>query len=352
MAVPEWTVYDVCCGLGGVSLGIIDAFAKHGVKQAKFIGIEMVPAVAQAYKTAMEAHCESIGVDYQISVFTTEFGKDLIEFPAESAETGKIFFHASPPCQVFSTARVGCASKEDHDKASELFRLTLQTIWDKRYKYWTVENVPKTTMFVDEFHYKAHRLFARGKECIFEAQRYGCPSDRKRLIASSPQVNSLMRSVNEVAPTNIRTAIEAAGLPLPADHVSNGNKNNGKLSTRSVHTTAPTLTASHALSWVTVNGELIRCLNKTESAALLGFPKGFTLPKGNRDSIRAIGNAVSPVQSCMMANAILAAASRTEPAQAAGSESDGEGEETHESMQATVAWLKREVKALKRKSMG
>ena len=345
MPVFEWTVYDVCCGLGGASLGIIDAFAEHGVKNAKFVGIEMVPAVAHAYKKGIEAHCKSIGVDYEISVYAAEFGKDLVEFPTESAETGKIFFHASPPCQMFSSARVGCASKEDHDKASQLFRLTLQTIEDKGYKYWTLENVPKTKMFVDEFHYKNHTLFARGADCIFEAQKYGCPSDRKRLIASSPRINSLMRSVNEVAAVNIRTAMEAHELPIPASCVSNGNKHNGKLSTRSVHTTAPTLTASHALSWVTVNGDLLRCLNKTESAALLGFPKDFTLPKGNRDSTHALGNAVSPVQSRMMARAVLEA-SRTEPAQAAGGESDREGKEG-DSLEACLVEIERVSKRMR-----
>jgi site-specific DNA-cytosine methylase len=313
--VYDWTVVDVCCGLGGASTGIIQAFAEAGVSRAKFIGIEMDPNVATAYVTAMQRLCKTLNVNYTIEAVATEFGTEgsADKIPVKNSKTGHLYVHFSPPCQCFSAARVGSASKDEHNKAVRLFKLCLQIVVDHRLRFWTLENVEKTSQFLDEFHLKHHTLFPRGSECIFDAKHFGCPSDRKRLIASSPQIVKLMRTESTVGLVSVRAAMEAHSLPLPSAFISQGNKSNGVFSRRTIDTTSPTLTSSHALSWVTEGGELVRCLNKVESAALLGFAPNFVLPKGNRDAIKALGNVVAPPQSRVMGRAVLAAAALPQP---------------------------------------
>jgi site-specific DNA-cytosine methylase len=291
-----------------MSLGIIDELAAAGVKSARFLGFEKVDWIAMAYKVAMEAHCETTGVEYLIEARVQEFGKDELNLPSVDDESsGHVWFHVSPPCQCFSAARVGSASKDQYDQSVALFRLSLQTVVDNNYRFWSLENVEKTAFLVDEFHSKYHWHFPKGSECIYSAQHYGSPSDRTRLVASSPEITALMRAASTVAASSVRKALAEHDLSLPSEFISNGNKSNGVFAKRRVDETSPTVTASHALSWLTDAGALVRCLNKQESAALLGFPKGFTLPKGSRDAIHAIGNAVSPYQSRMVARAVLAA---------------------------------------------
>ena len=69
--------------------------------------------------------------------------------------------------------------------------------------------------------------------------------------------------------------MEAHGLPLPSTFVSQGNKSNGVFSRRTIDTTSPTLTSSHALSWVTEGGELVRQLPPGPPQTLLIGPHSY-----------------------------------------------------------------------------
>ena len=274
----------------------------------RLVGIDSDERVLTSYRCAMRWLLEAYDIDgFTVITYAAEIGTVAFDFPPESTETGTILFHASPPCQVFSRARISTASPEEHEKATAVFRGVLQVIADRRYQYFSVENVhcDATCALVDEFQRQYPHVFEVASRCKYDAVHYGCPSSRVRLFATSPAVAAAMLSNVPRCTLTVREALSAHGFALPSEHVSNGNRTNGVLVSKQVDGPCHTLTASHALSWCTAGGALIRGLRKQESLCLMGFHQGFPVHERACHALRAIGNSIPPCMAAAVVTAML-----------------------------------------------
>ena len=108
---------------------------------------------------------------------------------------------------------------------------------------------------------------------------------------------------------SVRKAFETAGLDLPAAYIKNNTRSrDGSPCVRSIEECSQTVVASHPLTWCTREGTTVRCLTVQESAVLMGFPVHWQLPKGQREGMRAVGNAIPPPLSMAIMKAAAAAA--------------------------------------------
>lgn len=305
----EFTVVDVCCGFGGFATGAIQALRARGAKRVHVIGIDMDDGVLTSFRRAMKHIFAQYELDeYTVETFAAEMGKGAFDFPTESEATGTILYHASPPCQVFSRARISTATAAEHEKSANVFRSVMQVVVDKGYKHFSIENVYSvdTCAIADAFQRKHPLVFEVSSRCRYDAAHFGCPSTRVRLFVTSPPAANAMRESVPRTTVTVREAMRAHDLPLPSEHVSNGNRStNGGLVSKQIDGVAHTLTASHCLSWCTEEGVLVRGLRKAESACLMAFPKGFLLPERAGAALKAIGNSIPPPMAAAVTRAML-----------------------------------------------
>ena len=112
----------------------------------------------------------------------------------------------------------------------------------------------------------ARRHPSRVAHAVLDAADYGVPSNRARLIASTPAVIQRLKEM-PVTRVSVAEAFAAAGLPLPAKFLkSNTTNRDGSPCVRSVQQPAFTVTASHPLVWCSRAGVTKRCLTVASAA--------------------------------------------------------------------------------------
>lgn len=317
-AGDEWTVLDCFCGIGGYSIGALEALRANGVPRVHFVGVDCDRTALGAYKNAMTSLCA--GLDYRVSVHECTLGRDPFAFPAEN---GRLIVAMSPPCQAFSRARIhrGDAFEADRRYAVELVRFCFGVVVAHDYRRFSIENVATHDMaqLVDEYHRAAPGVVAASQACTFNAKTFRCASERLRLFAMRPETAAAMCSANPFVKTTAREALESHGL-VPPDGacLSNGNKVDGRVCMRGLDDVCFTITASHAPLFVTKAGVTIRSLTLRESAALVGMPPDVVLPKRHKDAQRCIGNVVSPWMSRAIVHTYLSSAPSTGGPKATG----------------------------------
>ena len=280
---------DAFCGAGGWSAGAVAAGC------TPVLGIDCDEKPLKLWATncapAGRAICATLGgvVD------------DVIDWPEAAPD---VHLHLSPPCTSLSKARAGSAPAASVADALDAVRWCVQLVLDKGYVNWSLENVatPAVAACVAEL---ARKHPGRVAHLTLDAADYGVGSNRVRLIASTPSVIKALKEL-PVQRVSVADALAAAGLALPAEHIkSNTTNRDGTPCMRSTQQPGFTVTASHPLIWCDRAGVTVRCLNVAESAALMGFPPGWKLPKGSRAGLRAAGNAVPPP----LARAVMTACS-------------------------------------------
>ena len=206
-------VVDAFCGSGGWSSGSVS------VGCTPILGIDCDEKPLKLWATncsAGRAACASIGTD-------------AIDWPAAAPD---VHVHLSPPCTSLSKARAG-APAQSVAAALDAVRWCVDLVLDKGYTSWSLENVatPAVVACVADLA-RAHPT--RVAYFVVDAADYGVPSNRTRLIASTPAV---VRAIKEepVRRLNVAGAFDAAGLPMPAEFIkSNTTNRNGSPSVRSV----------------------------------------------------------------------------------------------------------------------
>ena len=279
---------DAYCAAGGWSAGAIAAGC------TPILGIDCDERPLRLWRTncpAGRAACATLGTD------------EPVDWPEPAPD---LHVHLSPPCTDLSKARAGGASAASVSAALEGVRGAVRLVLDKGYASWSLENVatPTVVACVGEL---ARQHPARVAYVVLDAADYGVPSNRVRLIASTPAVVRALKEL-PVERVSVAEAFAAAGLPPPPAQFLKSNTSNrdGTPCMRSVQGPAFTVTASHPLIWCTREGATVRCLTVGESALLMGFPAGWGLPLGSRVGLRAVGNAVPPP----LAKAVMACAAK------------------------------------------
>ena len=308
-------VADFYCGAGGLSAGAILSGNKVRV------GVDMDSTALRhwAANTSGRAEC--------VEIVPGE-GKNL-PWPTPTPRT---HVHLSPPCTMLSKARAQTTEEERSGGLDEL-RWCIEEVLRRGYTSFSVENV-STPLTVDVAKEMRSKHCGRLDFLILDAAEYGSPSDRTRLIVSTPAIVKHLKEV-PVKRVSVRQAFEAEGLTLPATHIKNNTRaRDGSPCVRSVEQSSQTVVGSHPLTWCKRDGTTVRCLNVRESAVLMGFPSNWELPKGQRVGVLAVGNAIPPP----LAKSILQAASaHSESSNAAEGEGDCVHADVSEDEQAAPA---------------
>lgn len=301
-----WTVLDAYCGLGGFSAGALLALETAG-ETAAFIGIDCDKTPLDAWKRNVT---KSSAVVEATSICKT-IGTDAVEWPVEN---GRLIIHFSPCCQPFSKARATPAAGSAVDGGLSQIKMILELVLQKGYKRWSVEEVahPQIVALVKGL------ADANPQKIAFDtldAVSYGSPSERRRLIVTSPGMLKALKGRTTTEYISPKYAFTNAGVTPASDFYRNGNVN---CEPRSVARPCFTVTASHPLVWCNQDRSLVRCMTAAESAVLVGFPTSWELPKGSGAAQRAVGNVVPPP----FARAIVESALALSEADEAEAESD------------------------------
>ena len=287
-----WVIWDAYCGLGGWSSGALAALEDAGMT-ATFYGVDSDKVPLEAWKrniskspavVAAKTLCKSIGTN-------------AMEWPSEN---GRLVMHWSPCCQPFSKARITPAPESAVDGGLSQIRALLDLVLEKGYARWTIEEVahPQIVALVKEYSQKFPSKIAGER---FDAASYGCPSERRRLIVSSPELLRDLKTRTTTEYQSPKRALLDAGIEPASAFYRNGNVS---CAPRPVSMPAFTITASHPLVFCNQDRSLVRCMNPKESAVLVGLPPDWELPNGSGAAQRAVGNVVAPP----LAKAIVASA--------------------------------------------
>ena len=216
--------------------------------------------------------------------------RDSVDWPDPLPD---IHIHLSPPCIMLSSARRGVSSERDMQLGVDDIRKSLDFVLDRKYVSWSLENVSQPGVRALLSNYAA-KWPTRVAWTELDASDCGAPTNRVRLIAGPPRMIALLREL-PVRRCSVADAFAARGMELPAQYIKNATRRrNGRACMRSVHGPAHCQTASHPLTWCTADGSTVRCLTVRETAVLQDFPDEWMLPRGSRDGIHALGNAVIP----------------------------------------------------------
>jgi len=287
---------DLFAGVGGITAG----FLREGFELAKAV---------DADRGALSLLGSNAGATReQLQCATLHANRDWTANAQLPAPRKGLHVHSSTPCQLMSRAR----QTSDAAQLAEglaLFRTALELPLRRGDATWTLEQVPnkQAVELVEAF---AAALPSRVAYTVLDAADLGSPSARKRLIVGDPKTIQALK--NEPARrTSIQEAFEAyGGLHVPNGAVAVGVGRGAKVDSkrRSLADTAPTVCASHPLTWYNAECESRGVLTPRHSAALMQFAKGWRLPSKQREAQRAVGNAVPVGLSRAMARAARAAA--------------------------------------------
>lgn len=282
-AATSWDVWDVYCGAGGYSAGALAAFEAAGVRGVSFTGIDSDKVPLEMWKRNVSAHPAAGSVCTR----AITIGVDPIDWPDEN---GRLIMHWSPSCQPFSRARAAPAAQTAVEQGLTQIRMILELVLAKGYRRWSIEEVahPRIVALAEEYC-RRHPL--RVASDVFDAQSYGCPSERRRLIIGSAPLLAEMKARTATTYTSPGEALRAAGLEPASSFYRNGNVT---CTPRSVARPAFTVTAGHPLVFCNADRSLVRCMTPRESAVLVGLPSRWELPTKKAAAQRAAGNVISP----------------------------------------------------------
>ena len=280
-------VVDLFAGLGGFSAGALAAGA------TVVLGVDSDPVPLKLWGANVpggRASLAKLGPD-----------GDAVELPPPSAS---LHVHASTPCTDFSAARGSNVPAADVDRGVQMLQWALDLVLARGDASWSLENVstPTTRATLDDY---AARFPDKVAFASLDAAEFGSPQTRTRLIAGPPRLIKTLQEMPSARRLSVRDAFSAHGLELPAPAFKNQTRNrDGTPCRRTVEEQSFTVCASHALTWTDRDGTTTRVMTAAESAALMGFPPSWRLPKGSRAGQKAVGNAMCVA----MSKAIVVAA--------------------------------------------
>jgi site-specific DNA-cytosine methylase len=291
--MPKWVVHDLYCGIGGYTCSVIEYLksTQFSPENIEFHGWEMDARVLDVWAQNVR-NAGFVAVSHH-----EEICHDTV-FPPETDTT---IMHFSPPCQAHSRARTmskaTSPSTEESSSAASTLRFILQTIVDKGYRRFSVENVYSQSVkrSIEEFaslHPKTFRLHH------FDAATFGCPSSRMRYFLAPPAVIQALVH-HPTSSVSVAEALARHGLvpPESATHISNANVECTQ--PRPITGQSYTVLASHPLTWkkaakVGPGFETVRGLSVQESSIIMSFPSKWQTSTGKALGLRGVGNAIAP----------------------------------------------------------
>lgn len=205
----KYTCIDSFCGAGGLALGLIRAGFDIVLS---FDNDPNCIATMQRNSDYFHHKAECMGIE---DILAGNILKNT------GIKRGELFLLAGgPPCQGFSIQRIG----KDTDKRNKLVTAYGKLLEILLPKYFLMENVPgitgkRGTHFLSQIIAKAEKLGYCVHEKILNAQNYGVPQRRKRMILVGERLD--MGAPNFIYPqpsdeiVTVRETIDF--LPSPPD---------------------------------------------------------------------------------------------------------------------------------------
>ena len=278
------TALDLCCGAGGLSLGLMRAgFDAHGV---------------DADEDALATHARHVGQCERGDLRTWDPPRwvDLV--------AGGI------PCQPFSTAGKGLALEDERYLLPDFLRIARQA----HARAVLIENVRGLVQKPKAFRTVLDTIAAEYLVTwtVLDAADYGVPQHRDRVFVVGFKDAAARAAFRWPQPTHAPlgslfgkpyvTVRQALDLP-PTPHRANVDRPAPTIKTRVDEGTDPDRASRRPL------GELHKAVRLTpEQCALLqGFPAGWTWTGTKSSQHRQIGNAVPPALAEAVGRAVFAA---------------------------------------------
>lgn len=201
------------------------------------------------------------------------------------------FWHFSPPCVAFSSARRACTDSEVDD-AIKLLAWSIEMAIRYRVHY-SIENVATEIPQLVACHYREMHPHDVDFEVLC-ASSFGVPQRRKRLIISRPDVIRLLRDqIAKPDLVNMEAAFARRGLALPGTHVKNSSTCKAGPCMRSIDDFSVTLVASRPVHFLRQPSNKWTAASESELRTLMDLPDSLKVPSDKRGVVRALGNAVA-----------------------------------------------------------
>src|SRR5882762_6062351 len=163
--------FDLFCGCGGVTHGL----SRAGIRVA--VGVDMNPDCRLTYKL------NNPGTKFIASDLRKVSGCDLLNAWGKDTKSDYLMLAACAPCQPFSSSRRTKVSSSERTILQEVGRL----VRDLRPDFLFLENVPGMSRVngFSSFRRLLHTMDSLKYKTAFkviDAQSYGVPQTRKRLV--------------------------------------------------------------------------------------------------------------------------------------------------------------------------
>ena len=199
----KFAAIDLFAGCGGLTAGLRRA------------GFEVIGAVECDERTAASYRANNRSVDLKISnihdVKCRPWMRQLKLRPGELD-----LLAGCPPCQGFSTLRTRNGSKRNRDKRNALLLDMVRFVRAFRPRALMIENVPglRNTRVFEEFirHLESPRLGYRVQYAVHDAQQFGVPQRRRRLVVMAGR----RFEVALPRPSKLRKTVRDAIATIPA----------------------------------------------------------------------------------------------------------------------------------------
>ena len=200
------------------------------------------------------------------------------------------FWHFSPPCVAFSSARRSCTSAEE-DEAVKLLAWSIEMAIRHGIQY-SIENVATEIPLSIASRYRESHPHDVDFEVLCSSS-FGVPQRRRRLIISRPEVISLLRDqIAKPRLVNMETAFARRNISCPGTHVKNATTCKAGPCMRAIDDFSVTLVSSRPVHFLRPSNKWTAATEK-ELRTLMDLPESLTLPSDKRGAVRAIGNAVA-----------------------------------------------------------
>ncbi|KAG5183048.1 S-adenosyl-L-methionine-dependent methyltransferase [Tribonema minus] len=265
-------VIDLFSGAGGFS---------EGARQAGAVVILAVDCWQAALDVHAANHLDCHHWREEVGGHPAELAGRLRAFIGANVPAGQlVHVHASPPCQRLSKAN---RSSRDTDVGLRLTRFALDVVQAVGCHSWTIEQVsaPAVRKLMDDRGVKYRHL---------HFDKYGVPSIRRRLIASSVPLDDLPVCV--APPLTLREVMTVAGMQPPEGYDAQRD-GSSKPTRRRLDDTSYTVTTRAPVLWNDALGKEL-ALPHVVRSLLQTFPPGY---KFGKHSKKMVANAVPPEMS-------------------------------------------------------
>lgn len=301
--MPTATVVSLFSGCGGLDLGFLGGFEFLGVPYPK-TGFEIIwaneisPAACKTYRANLGRH-----------IIEGDIGMEISRLP----ERADIVIGGFP-CQDIS---INGKMQGINGKRSSLYAYIVEAVRRLAPKVFVAENVGGILLKKNawSFHKIMQDFQSLGYHVgyrLYHAEDYGVPQTRERvfIIGTRPDIPCFIppRPVTHGQPITAKQALgdlEARAEDKAFSHVWSKAQVSGEQGNRRLNADRPGYTIrAECHGNIQFHYSLPRRISMREAARIQSFPDTFLFPCGIRETERQIGNAVPPVLSWHVANAI------------------------------------------------